>query len=102
MSTHSSPDTMTWRFDGYEMRLDEDGLSLHVRGPRTFEQPEVLELIERFTAISEQAADGFAAPTPPTREQAREMWYAAALARGVQQSIKALQALGDTDNIPPF
>lgn len=102
MSTHSSPDTMTWRFDGYEMRLDEDGLSLHVRGPRTFEQPEVLKLIERFTAIREQAATGFAAPTPPTREQAREMGYAAAEARGVRQSIKALQALGDTDNTPPF
>lgn len=30
------------------------------------------------------------------------MGYAAAEARGVQQSIKALQALVDTDNIPPF
>ena len=102
MTTHSSPDTMTWRFDGYEMRLDEDGLSLHVRGSRGFEQPEVLKLIERFTAIREQARTGFAAPTPPTREQAREMGYAAAEARGVRQSIKALQALGDTNNIPPF
>lgn len=53
MNTHSSPDTMTWRFDGYEIRLDEDGLSLHVRGSRGFEQPEVLKLIERFTAIRE-------------------------------------------------
>lgn len=102
MSTHSSPDTMTWRFDGYEMRLDEDGLSLHVRGSRGFEQPEVLKLIERFTAIREQVATGFAAPTPPTREQVREMGYGAAKARGVQQSIKALQALVDTDNTPPF
>ena len=49
MSTHSSPDTMTWRFDGYELRLDEDGLSLHVHGSRRgFEQVEVLKLIERF------------------------------------------------------
>ena len=105
MTTHSSPDTMTWRFDGYEMRLDEDGLSLHVRGSRGsrgFEQAEVATLIERFTAIREQAATGFAAPVPPTREQAREMGYAAAEARGVRQSIKALQALGDTDNLPPF
>ena len=101
MSTHSSPDTMTWRFDGYEMRLDEDGLSLHVRS-RGFEQPEVLKLIERFTAIREQAATGFAAPIPPTREQIREMGYAAAETRGVKESIKALQALIDTDNIPPF
>ena len=102
MTTHSSPDTMTWRFDGYEMRLDEDGLSLHVRGSRGFEQAEVLKLIERFTAIREQAATGFAAPVPPTREQIREMGYAAAEARGVRQSIKALQALGDTNNTPPF
>ncbi len=33
MSTHSSPDTMTWRFDGYELRLDEDGLR-QLRGLR--------------------------------------------------------------------
>lgn len=103
MSTHSSPDTMTWRFDGYELRLDEDGLSLHVHGSRRgFEQPEVLKLIERFTAIREQAATGFDAPTPPTREQVREMGYGAAETRGVKQSIKALQALVDTDNTPPF
>jgi|JI8StandDraft_1071087.scaffolds.fasta_scaffold421568_2 hypothetical protein len=103
MSTHSSPDTMTWRFDGYEMRLDEDGLSLHVRGSRGFEQPEVLKLIERFTAIREQAADGFAAPTPPTRDQIRDMGYAAAEAHGVKESIKALQAtLAAIDNTPPF
>ena len=102
MTTHSSPDTMTWRFDGYEMRLDEDGLSLHVRGSRGFEQAEVLKLIERFTAIREQATTGFDAPSPPTREQAREMGYAAAEARGVKESIKALQALADTNNTPPF
>lgn len=30
------------------------------------------------------------------------MGYAAAEAHGVRQSIKALQALGDTDNTPPF
>ena len=102
MSTHSSPDTMTWRFDGYEIRLDEDGLSIHVRGSRSgFEQAEVLTLIERFTAIREQAATGFDAPAAPTREQIREMGYAAAEASGVKQSIKALQALATIDN-PPF
>lgn len=102
MSTHSSPDTMTWHFAGYDIRLDEDGLSLHVRGSRGFEQPEVLTLIERFTAIRERVATGFDAPTPPTPGQVREMGYATAEARGVKQSIKALQALVDTDNIPPF
>ena len=103
MSTHSSPDTMTWRFDGYEIRLDEDGLSIHVRGSRSgFEQAEVLTLIERFTAIREQAATGFDAPRPPTREQIQEMGYAAEKAHGVKESIKALRALVDPDNTPPF
>lgn len=98
MTAADTPDQMTWRFDGYQFVLDEDGLNLRLNGSRGgFEQAEVVQLIERYQAIREAAAVGFNAPVPPTREQIRAMGGTYAERRAIEDAIRGLRAQLATD-----
>lgn len=103
MTTASTPDQMTWRFDGYQLVLDEDGLQLRLANSRTrFEQSEVLDLIERYQAIRDGADRGFKAPEPPDRDQLRAMGSGWAERRAIEDAIRALRAqlAANPTNVP--
>ena len=100
-NTPPVPDTMTWRRDGYSFILDEDGLSVLIHKERRLEPCEVRRLIEQFTAIEGQAAEGFAAPHPPSPKEVAGLSYLRAERRVIEQGIRDLRKrLADLDS--PF
>lgn len=71
----TTPTTMTWRRDGYDVWCDEDGVHLRIHpsvtGARGFEMPEAMALVELYSQVLAQYKAGapFGKPVPPTREQ---------------------------------
>ncbi len=90
---------VSWRFSGYAFHLNEDGL--HLRVDRTLEQPEVLELIERYQRIHGQivATRQVDAPRPPSPDEIKAMGYVDALRRSSKVALDAVTAALSEGNL---
>ena len=107
MSQARTPDAMTWRRDGYQILLNEDGVMLRIPSNRTFEQGEVRALIDLFNEIAGAVADGdtFDAPRPPTPDEIRAMSHDSREKYAARRAMRAIEAeftdvLNDSDAVP--
>lgn len=107
MSQIPTPDTMTWRRDGYRILLNEDGVMLQVSANRTFEQAEVRALISLFNAIAGavEHGDTFDAPRAPTPDEVRAMSDDSREKYAARRAMRAIEAeftdvLTNSDVIP--
>ena len=94
MSQIPTPDTMTWRRDGYRILLNEDGVMLHVPANRTFEQGEVRALIGLYNEIAGavEHGDTFDAPHPPTPDEIRAMSHDSREKYAARRAMRAIEA----------
>lgn len=97
-----NPDIITWRRDGYQVVLNEDGVMIRVTRERTFEQQEVADLISLFNTIVGHLQDGnkFGSPQPPTREEARWLAWEDREREAARRATKAIAAEFDTGPVP--
>lgn len=92
------PTTITWAVDGWTIRLDEDGVSLHPGRP--LEQLEVLRLLDVLYQAFDAAAVGqTSTPRPPTSEQLRA---ASREARAGEAAKAAAQAVRTSLGVDPW
>ena len=105
MTNIARPTTMTWKCDGYTIRMDEDGV--HANWNRTLEQPEVQQFVNLWTKVRDLYASdaAFHKPVPPPRRDTFGSGVDYAAKRAKAAAVAAIDAeLGrdDPDEDPVF
>ena len=102
-----TPDNMTWQRDGYQIILNEDGVMLRVTRERTFEQPEVANLISLYNEIAGavERGDTFDAPRTPAPDEIRAMSRDSREKYAARRAMRAIEAeftdvLNNSDVVP--
>ena len=97
-----TPDSITFRApQGWTVRIDEDGVSLHPSG-RALEQVEVEQLLTTVNAAIAMRAKGrVPIPAAPTPEEARQMYAAERTQENARRAIRAIKA-EFSDDVAPF
>ena len=94
MTTTNRPNKMTWARDGYTIWIDEDGVHLNIPRARSFEMPEVVQMLDLHAELRAAFSSDspFGKPVPPTRQELPAYPVGYVVERAKRAAVKAIDA----------